>query len=662
VWDKLYPDTNPNWNPSADFTPWVQGPNTAHIVWKRLNSVAGLVGGSVGQYGVLSSPGNPSLVYAGRAYQTYTKSGVGSVAACYDLRTGEIYYEIPVSQGGVTPSYIAFVKPGAGSVPGSEAQSTFSVELLSISGGRLMKINPWTGAVATNVSIAPLTGTGGTYYLNQHVLTIQDLGAAAGAQRYRLINWTTTGTSSTLSSRIVSNTTYARASLTASNYTALIDATYGFNTALLVDFNVGIGATVAAVTWTSSTGIYEQMRIQGYRLATGEALWDILVDEPQYSRSCYIADHGKIAVLTQKGYWLAYDLYTGQLAWKSEVMAYPWGSPSFGAYAVQSAYGLLFRESYDGVYAFNWTNGKIAWKYSSPALAEFESPYSESENGASCYPFNAGATIADGKMYVYNTEHTASWPMTRGWGLNCINITTGELVWKISQPMTYGAIADGYLTAANSYDGYMYVFGKGKTATTVTASPKTIADGAQVLIEGTVLDVSPAQSGTPCVSKESMTLQMEYLHLQRPIGGIWGNETLTGVPVTLTAIGSNGDVIEIGTATTNGYYGTFSFAWTPPSEGTYEIIASFASDESYGSSGASTAVVVGPAVATPTATPTETPTATPTETPTATPTVSPSPAPNPETGPSTDMYIIAAAAVVIIVVVALAAFVLRKRK
>ena len=35
--------------------------------------------------------------------------------------------------------------------------------------------------------------------------------------------------------------------------------------------------------------------------------------------------------------------------------------------------------------------------------------------------------------------------------------------------MSKGAIADGYLTAANSYDGYMYVFGKGKSATTVTA-------------------------------------------------------------------------------------------------------------------------------------------------------------------------------------------------
>ena len=142
-----------------------------------------------------------------------------------------------------------------------------------------------------------------------------------------------------------------------------------------MDFNSGYGATVGSVQDNNSTGIYEQMRIQSYRISTGEAVWDLLIDEPQYSRSCYIADHGKIAVLTQKGYFLAYDLATGKLAWQSEQMTYPWGAPSFGAYALQSAYGLLYRQSYDGIYAFNWTNGKIVWRYTSPAFAAFESPY-----------------------------------------------------------------------------------------------------------------------------------------------------------------------------------------------------------------------------------------------------------------------------------------------
>jgi len=74
-----------------------------------------------------------------------------------------------------------------------------------------------------------------------------------------------------------------------------------------------------------------------------------------------------------------------------------------------------------------------------------------------------------------------------------------------------------------------------------------------------------------------METQMEYLHMQMPIDGLWHNLTITGVPVTLTAIGTDGTVIDLGQVTTNGYYGTFSKAWTPPKEDTYTIIASFAS-------------------------------------------------------------------------------------
>ena len=92
--------------------------------------------------------------------------------------------------------------------------------------------------------------------------------------------------------------------------------------------------------------------------------------------------------------------------------------------------------------------------------------------------------------------------------------------------------------------------------------------------------------------------------MQEPIGGIFGNETVNGVPVTLTAIDPNGNVVDIGATTTNGYYGTFSFAWTPELEGKYEIMASFAGDDSYGNSSASTSIAVGPASTAAVSTPT----------------------------------------------------------
>ncbi len=240
------------------------------------------------------------------------------------------------------------------------------------------------------------------------------------------------------------------------------------------------------------------------------------------------------------------------------------------------------------------------WKYHSYSPAAFESPYTD-DVGKEVFSDNTGAEIVDGKFYSYNCEHTQTWPRTRGWKLFCLNVTTGEELWSIGLPggaafgdsTDIGGFADGYMSMTAAL-GYMYYFGKGLSATTVTAPDIVVSKGTGVIIKGTVLDQSPAQPGTPCVSKDSMKLQMEHLHLQTSINGLWGNETVTGVPVTLTAIGSDGSVIDIGQVTTNGYYGTFGTEWIPPAEGKYEIIVSFAGDDSYGSSAASTTIAVGP--------------------------------------------------------------------
>ena len=73
---------------------------------------------------------------------------------------------------------------------------------------------------------------------------------------------------------------------------------------------------------------------------------------------------------------------------------------------------------------------------------------------------------------------------------------------------------------------------------------------------------------------------------------------MTGVPVLLLAIDSDGSVTTIGTATSD-VSGCFQMAWTPPAEGVYKITANFAGDESYGSSWAETGLSVGPATPTP---------------------------------------------------------------
>jgi hypothetical protein len=618
LWDELYPDTNPYWGGHEGgagtppgffgahegyFTPWVQGPESPHVVWRRQYTLAGLIGGDYGIeiYDVNifagSSAGRfPQIILNGRAYQVYAKPGAGPSETtywqCYDLRTGEVYWEYPAATtitllfgfipvtSPLVPVAIEYFDTGSlpsGAVSGVHEHVT-DINLLYIGGGRLYKWDPWTGAMTLNVSIAPVDS--GTYYMNGYAMSVQNIGNTTHPE-YRLINWTTQGTATTLAVRVRDNITWPWSSLPAST-----------------DYNVGISAQVSK---SFVAGAPNKTQIRAASLKTGAELWDVTIDEWEYSGSSDYADHGKIAVLTEQGYFVAYNLNDGTFAWKSDIMEYPWDEGGgYGAYNVLSAYGLLYRNAYACVYAFNWTDGKLVWKYTSPAAATYETPYVD-ENGVTVYSTNVGGAIVDGKYYIYNTEHSASIPITRGWQLHCINATTGVGLWKVGLPgasskhtTDIGPIADGYMTLAGS-DGYMYVFGKGQSETTVSAPQSAVPKGSIMTITGSVLDMSPAQPGTPCVSVDSMALQMEYLHKQMPIDGIWHNETITGVPVSITVMKQGTtDVLNLGTATTDGYYGTFGYDWTPQSEGLYKIVASFAGDESYGSSGAATYVIVGP--------------------------------------------------------------------
>ena len=224
----------------------------------------------------------------------------------------------------------------------------------------------------------------------------------------------------------------------------------------------------------------------------------------RYSTACFGADHGIVICLMEGGYYAGFSEKTGDLVWKTQLMDYPWGSDSFGGYQFISGYGMFYRCSYDGIYAFNWTNGNIVWHYVDSAVP-FETPYTD-VNGTQCYSFNGGGFVADGKLYTYDTEHTATYPVTRGWGIQAINITNGQRVWKIMEQASPAAVSDGYLVAGNGYDGNVYVYGKGQSATTLSAPQVAVNSRTKhKLLTGTVLDQSPAQPGTPCVAAQSMS-------------------------------------------------------------------------------------------------------------------------------------------------------------
>jgi len=214
----------PNWPEDTNvymsnynFVPYVQAPNTAHIVFKEQVTLAGMIGGTAGQYGQTASmdTSGPSVIYAGRCYQTLTVpiNGVPtSCAVCYDVRTGEQYYAIPIALGGVTPQVISYTPPGTGAVAGAIAETTYSVSLLSFANNRLIKIDPYSGAVTLNVTgMTPqlLGGAQGSvsqtgFYNDPYVISIQSIGSGANTS-FRLINWTTAGASTNFTSRIMKN-------------------------------------------------------------------------------------------------------------------------------------------------------------------------------------------------------------------------------------------------------------------------------------------------------------------------------------------------------------------------------------------------------------------------------------------------------------------------
>jgi len=135
-----------------------------------------------------------------------------------------------------------------------------------------------------------------------------------------------------------------------------------------------------------------------------------------------------------------------------------------------------------------------------------------------------------------------------------------------------------------------------------------------------------------------MSTYMEYLYGQQPLDGMYHNKTITGVPISIDAFDENNTLIQhIATVTSDGATGTFGYSWTPTTTGMYKITASFAGDESYGSSWAQAYATVNAA---------------PTPVDTTQPTI---------TFPPYEMYIIGVGIAIILAVAIVGVLILRKR-
>jgi len=287
-------------------------------------------------------------------------------------------------------------------------------------------------------------------------------------------------------------------------------------------------------------------------------------------------------------YW-CYDLETGELLWGPSD---PEPGMNFYTTGMNIYQGKLLSTGYGGeMIAYNITTGEVLWKYIA-AQEGYESPYGNYPIGIAC--------ISDGKIFLSSSEHSPTQPLWRGSRIRCVNATDGEEIWSINHwclgashstqgPGSGIYVADGYVVSLNAYDNQIYCYGRGPSATTVTGTKSAVSLGSSVMIEGTVTDQSPGAAGTPAMSDEDMTAWMEYLYMQQA-----KPKDAQGVTVKLTSIDPNGNYQDIGEVTTD-IWGNFGKSWVPPVPGDYVIMAEFEGSGAYGSSSASTYMVVDPA-------------------------------------------------------------------
>jgi outer membrane protein assembly factor BamB len=295
-----------------------------------------------------------------------------------------------------------------------------------------------------------------------------------------------------------------------------------------------------------------------------------------------------------------FSLSNGENLWSTPSQNYMDAFDDTPASARAVAYGRFYSASVSGiVYCYDIQTGDLLWKY------EAVDPYSEYLFGNTWWL--KPLFITDGKIYVATLEHSPIDPRPRGGPFICLNATTdnpeGEVIWRINgafRQTRWGGraiIGDSIIATMDTYDQRVYAIGKGASATTVTATPKVAAKGSGIVIEGTVMDVSPGTKdldmqlrfpkGVPAISDADMSDWMLYVYKQFEMP-----ENATGVTVVFNWVDSDGVWHDLDRTKTD-TSGTFSYVWYPDTEGTCKIIATFEGSGGYYGSRAVTTVTVG---------------------------------------------------------------------
>ena len=612
-WDRPINPENRNWSsfsgnwlatPVNHVAAYTAGPETAHILWTKPLTFGGLVGGALGATSYHDGDAYegkwfPPVIINGVLYYNKYPSNFG-INGYYavNLRTGEeIYYNnnTRISVGQI----YRYDSPN---------QHGAFAYLWNIIGGGFFgpptatwkAIDAFSGDSWYTILNAPpapfaFTSTPQMTYSSDGSMLIPQLDAI----NHRLALWNSSAIPALIGGSTGSNAWTWRP------YNKVVDGAtgYSWNVSIPADITgsinfvfadkvvgssgLGMGGTGFTFVETANYTVWALSMKPGEQ---GKLLWKQTYNSPPGATPGVTLNMGPASeadgVFTirssQTMEWWGFSLVDGHYMWGPTTPQVAWDS----LVGTQGyiAYGKLYSGGYGGIlYCYDVKTGNSLWTY---RLAD---PYYLEAKWGGNYNV-ANMLFADGKVYLFSGEHSPDDPKERGSLLRCINAENGQELWTIPfyDPSwsTNPAIADGVLVHFNAYDNQIYAFGKGETATTVSAPQIVVSTGTSVMITGTVTDQSTGAKGTPAIADSDMSAWMQYLYMQTPIPG-----NAKGVQVKLTATDSNGNTVNIGTVTSD-ISGNYATMWTPPNAAQYTITATFEGSHAYWASYAETSLGV----------------------------------------------------------------------
>ncbi|MGD6932854.1 MAG: hypothetical protein ACQCN5_01455 [Candidatus Bathyarchaeia archaeon] len=579
-------------------------PNSAHILWTTPigETMGGLTGGDTRDHGygtgdAYEGKWSGEVIISGVLYYNkYSSASPQQAVVAIDLHTGEKLWEKSFAFGNGRLSFGQILYWDCLNYRGAFSY----LWIASGSGTEWYGVEPLTGDLKYNMTNVP---SGTNYYgENGEILKYS-------ISNGRLLRWNSsyvvtqgkTGMSESWGSQTLGVTYNA----TQRGYDINVSITGNlpsFNILKVFpgDRVIGGNSSAAGVTlWGISLASGSVGTVLFSNTWTAPSTWkDITIDGMGQAGWGAFSKDEHVAIFWTKENRInyAFSLDNGQFLWQTEPQIYSdaWGSVSYDPEKL-IAYGNLYSATVGGIlYCYDIQDGTLKWTF------EATDKYTESYLGNNWWL--VPTFLNNGKIYLGHMEHSSLDPKPRGAPFYCVNATDGSLIWEIDggfRQSCWGGRAimgDGIIATQDTYTQQVYAIGRGPSQTTVETAMAGVTVNSQVVIAGTVMDVSPGTTssaismrfpnGVPAVSDESMSNWMLYVYKQfeQP-------STMTGVTVSIDAVDPNGNYVHLGDATTDssGYY---SIVVQPELEGTYRVYATFGGTAGYYSSYAETTIAV----------------------------------------------------------------------